>query len=557
MLSGMARPAMALLLLGAFQVHQVHSYVAAVVEFSPDGITGPLVPSLIFSNNLRRYEEFVVDARKTYAADIIVFPEYGLTTTYTSNNRSLALEFAQIVPDKNDNIIPCTAYNDTFEYEAVRRLSCMARDNGIYLVANLIEKVDKPGAGVLLHNTNVAFDSAGTVVSRYRKFNLFGEFALNLTDISDISVFDALGARFGMITCFDLMFQQPAVELVKTYGVTDIIFPTAWIHELPFLTGVQTQAMWAHATNVNFLAAGLNHPISGKGGSGIYQGNMGRVVDSTPWDVSSFYLIGVVPPAGPKAAKLVDQHADLIRLPGDPIRTPKGPLFPPNRPQTKLIPPGAKSPYYMQENLTNYESALIEMRREIMHYSLCSNGLCCDLEVSGTLRDQTVYRFFVYNGDREFGGGYYKGFRIQTCALVRCKFSEDPVKNCGLVLSQDALKVEFTHIRITGNFSKDALMGPNIVDGEFKILAGNQYIFRKEPDQGQVSRIDFQLAERIDQNILTFGVWGRVFPPWDSGFTENLRPPSWILPTAIVVGGAFIVVCFLVTIIKFTPDKYK
>lgn len=33
------------------------------------------------------------------------------------------------------------------------------------------------------------------------------------------------------------MFQHPAVTLVKQYQVTDIIFPTAWIQELPFLTG--------------------------------------------------------------------------------------------------------------------------------------------------------------------------------------------------------------------------------------------------------------------------------------------------------------------------------
>jgi predicted amidohydrolase len=66
---------------------------------------------------------------------------------------------------------------------------------------------------------------------------LFGEFALNSTSLADISVFDAFGARFGMITCFDIMFQHPAVTLVKQYRVTDIIFPTAWIQELPFLTG--------------------------------------------------------------------------------------------------------------------------------------------------------------------------------------------------------------------------------------------------------------------------------------------------------------------------------
>jgi hypothetical protein len=41
----------------------------------------------------------------------------------------------------------------------------MARENGIYLVANLIERVDNEGE-LLLHNTNIAFDSNGTVLAR-------------------------------------------------------------------------------------------------------------------------------------------------------------------------------------------------------------------------------------------------------------------------------------------------------------------------------------------------------------------------------------------------------
>jgi hypothetical protein len=41
----------------------------------------------------------------------------------------------------------------------------MARENGIYLVANLIERVDNDG-DLLLHNTNIAFDSEGKVLAR-------------------------------------------------------------------------------------------------------------------------------------------------------------------------------------------------------------------------------------------------------------------------------------------------------------------------------------------------------------------------------------------------------
>ncbi|XP_059480890.1 pantetheinase-like isoform X3 [Neocloeon triangulifer] len=494
MLSGMARPAMALLLLGAFQVHQVHSYVAAVVEFSPDGITGPLVPSLIFSNNLRRYEEFVVDARKTYAADIIVFPEYGLTTTYTSNNRSLALEFAQIVPDKNDNIIPCTAYNDTFEYEAVRRLSCMARDNGIYLVANLIEKVDKPGAGVLLHNTNVAFDSAGTVVSRYRKFNLFGEFALNLTDISDISVFDALGARFGMITCFDLMFQQPAVELVKTYGVTDIIFPTAWIHELPFLTGPQAQAAFAYGNQVNVLASGYNEPEAGHTGSGIYLGKTaGDLFATIEQNVTSKLVVAEVPTQISQKLKTQIVNRNNIERNG--------------------INPFAQKPVenYMlitEDNLQDYTAVPVPKNMLKGTIQACDNMLCCNLTFEILNKDvfNFHYQLLAFDGIRTHLVGRYET-EMQVCALVAC--ADDTKLSCSnpFTASSYSELTEFGHIKIEAEF-KSTLLWPNTVDADTMLpLSRSAYDFQVD------NTTNLAVLERSEPitNVHTFAIYSHDY----------------------------------------------
>lgn len=314
------------------------------------------------------------------------------------------------------------------------------------------------------------------------------------------------------------------------------------------VTGVQTQAMWAHALDVNFLAAGFNHPKSGKGGTGIFRGNTGRVTDATPWDISSFYLFGSLPVKNPKRRFGASGSSEPIKA--------GGPIFAQNRTSHPQLT-RATTPFYIQENLTNYQSALVELKREIMHYHLCSDDLCCDLEVSGLLRDQTVFRFLVFSGERDFGRGLYKGFKLQTCALARCKFAEDPVANCALVMNGIAQNVELTHVRVSGNFSKHALMGPNFVDGKFNILSGNQYIFRREPAVGNVSKVNFQLAETIDQNVLTFGVWGRVYVPVDSGVVEHIRDPSWILPTAFAIGAAFIVVCLFVTVVKFTPNRYK
>jgi Predicted amidohydrolase len=74
--------------------------------------------------------------------------------------------------------------------------------------------------------------------SRYRKFHLFGETGFSTTPEAEISIIDTdFGVKFGIFTCFDIFFEKPAIELVKERGVTDIVFPTAWFSELPFLAG--------------------------------------------------------------------------------------------------------------------------------------------------------------------------------------------------------------------------------------------------------------------------------------------------------------------------------
>lgn len=73
---------------------------------------------------------------------------------------------------------------------------------------------------------------------RYRKFNLFSELGFNHTNLAELCTFDTdFGVRFGMFICFDIMFQDPAVRLVRESGVKDIIFSAAWFSELPLLTG--------------------------------------------------------------------------------------------------------------------------------------------------------------------------------------------------------------------------------------------------------------------------------------------------------------------------------
>lgn len=74
---------------------------------------------------------------------------------------------------------------------------------------------------------------------RYRKFNLFEEKAfLDTPQEAHLSTFETdFGVTFGMFICFDIMFTEPSIRLVREKHVTDIVYSTAWFSELPFFAG--------------------------------------------------------------------------------------------------------------------------------------------------------------------------------------------------------------------------------------------------------------------------------------------------------------------------------
>lgn len=60
---------------------------------------------------------------------------------------------------------------------------------------------------------------------------------MNITDEPELATFETdFGVTFGTFICFDILFEKPALQLVRE-GVKHIIFPSMWFGELPFLTG--------------------------------------------------------------------------------------------------------------------------------------------------------------------------------------------------------------------------------------------------------------------------------------------------------------------------------
>ncbi|NXH78386.1 VNN1 Pantetheinase, partial [Hydrobates tethys] len=158
------------------------------------------------------------------------------------------------------------------------RLSCMARNNSIYVVANIGDKKpcnsSDPGCpsdGRYQYNTDVVFDPEGKLVARYHKYNLFmSETQFNYPKEPEAVTFETPFGKFGIFTCFDILFREPAVVLVNELQVDTVLFPTAWMNVLPFLTAVEFHSAWAMGMGVNLLSANTHKIILSMTGSGIY-----------------------------------------------------------------------------------------------------------------------------------------------------------------------------------------------------------------------------------------------------------------------------------------------
>lgn len=185
------------------------TYWAAVVEFSSEAVNQTSAERV--EKAVTAYVEII---EATVQSDIIVFPESTLNSIHQ----------AFIVPDPTDNISPCDDETGNFW---LRRISCSARQAKKYVVINITEKkvnlVDEEEE-ILHYNANIVFDRNGVLISRYRKFNLFGEAGINVTETPDISYFTTdFNVTFGHFICFDLLFKSPAMKLMENAQITDIV----------------------------------------------------------------------------------------------------------------------------------------------------------------------------------------------------------------------------------------------------------------------------------------------------------------------------------------------
>ncbi|NXT80819.1 BTD Biotinidase, partial [Zapornia atra] len=456
-------------------------YVAAVYEH--ESILSPDPTALVdrqsalelMGRNLDIYEQQAVAAARQ-GAQIIVFPEDGIHG-FNFTRRSIYPYLDFVLHSRSVKWNPCREpylFNDT---EVVQRLSCMALKNSIFLVANLgtkqaCEPPDPhcPSDGRYQFNTNVAFDEDGTLVATYRKRNLYFEYAFDAPPEPDYQLFDTpFAGKFGMFTCFDILFFEPAVNLIRQYNLKQVVYPTAWMNQLPLLSAVEFQQAFATAFNINILAANIHHPTLGMTGSGIYTPVKSFIYHNME-SYGGKLIVAEIP------VTTTGYKTSLEKTCGR--ASEKG---------SEQLPPT----FYAEMMYDNF--TFVPVWGEKGELQVCANTLCCYLNFQRVVLTDELYALGAFDGLHTVHGTYY----VQACALVKCgglNFS-----TCGQEVTDATALMDF---QLWGNMSTPYI---------FPLLLTSGITLDFADHMGWKNNHYFISKNRTSSGLLTAALYGRWY----------------------------------------------
>jgi hypothetical protein len=140
-------------------IAQASAYKAAYVEYtasSPCG--GGSCGRQQKAASCAAYAQYISEA-SNQGADIIVFPEYGITGFSSYPKWSwVSGGYTETIPAPSGRVVPCDDSSSYPDAPSVVSLSCAAKQHGIAVVANLMAY-----DGTNMYNTDIALDTDGNI----------------------------------------------------------------------------------------------------------------------------------------------------------------------------------------------------------------------------------------------------------------------------------------------------------------------------------------------------------------------------------------------------------
>ena len=470
-------------------------YKAAVVEFKPYSGRVHVIPiskQLAQQNMMRNLQSFELFMQQAHVqgVQLIVFPEDGITGAAFVTRATLHPYLEDIPAVTGVAMNPCL--NDTFaDRPILKKLSCMARQYAMVLVVNMGDvqvcssSTDShcPSDGHYQFNTDVVFDSDGSLLAKYHKTHLFAGEALVFDFPPSVEVVTfkvSFGVTFGIFTCYDILFCDPPFELIQE-NVKNIIFPTYWGNEFPFYISIHLQQGWSWRTGVNFIGAN-HHDVSNHfgtfyaTGSGIFSAGvplMYYTSGSTFEEASGQLLVADVP---------FDPTTNINIRNGTAAEV--GNIF---MKTTSFL-------NYSTHILTNSSGSL-----KVSYINDQLNvGITCklDYEFDATSSNNDTYAFtagVVIQDDSS-----HNDLAYAVCSLVKCaeKTCGDPPSSTDYVTT-----TVFTQLTISGDFSADNVVIPTVVGNGLRLL---------DPSLFALGQNSLSLKQNTKQLILSANLWTRV-----------------------------------------------